>query len=71
MPENKQIKTPRNQKNKYPAPFCLRFTEDERKTLELAADDRPLGVYIRWLIFGDDITKNRTRGKNPLKTQKS
>ncbi len=48
----------------------MRFTEDERKTLELAAGDRPLGAYIRWLIFGDEIPKNRTRGKKPVKDQK-
>jgi len=66
MPE----KTSKNQRNKYPAPFCLRFTDDERKTLELAAGDRPLGAYIRWLIFGDEIPKKRTRGKKPVKDQK-
>jgi len=65
MTENKQVKTP---KNKYPPPFSMRFTEDERKTLELAAGDRPLGAYIRWLIFGNDkdmppMPRKRTRGK--------
>lgn len=55
---------------RYPSPFCMRFTDDERKTLELAAGDRPLSAYIRWLIFGDDIPKNRTRGKKPVKDQK-
>ncbi len=62
--------TENTSKNKYPAPFSMRFTEDERKTLELAAGDRPLGAYIRWLIFGDEIPKNRTRGKKPVKDQK-
>ncbi len=37
--------TENTSKNKYPAPFSIRFTEDERKTLELAAGDRPLGAY--------------------------
>jgi len=41
--------------NKYPPPFSMRFTEDERKTLELAAADRPLGAYIRWLIFKEEM----------------
>jgi len=62
--------TSKKQKYNYPAPFCLRFTEDERKTLELAAGDRPFGAYIRWLIFGDEIPENRTRGKKPVKDQK-
>ena len=38
-----------NKDKKYPAPFSMRFTEGERKTLELAAGDRPLAAYIRWL----------------------
>ena len=54
----------------YPSPFCIRFTEDERRTLELAAGDRPLSAYIRWLIFGENIPKRRTRGKKPVKDQK-
>ncbi len=51
---------------KYPAPFSVRFTDDERKTLELAAAGRPLGAYIRWLIFKEDMPempKKRTRGE--------
>jgi len=63
-------KISKNQRNNYPSPFCLRFTDDERKTLELSAGDRPLGTYIRWLIFGNEIPKNRTRGKKPVKDQK-
>lgn len=62
-----------NQKDKlttkYPAPFSMRFTEDERKTLELAAGDRPLAAYIRWLIFKEEIPVKRTRGKKPVKDQ--
>ncbi len=60
-------------KNKYPAPFSMRFTEDERKSLKLAADGRPLSAYIRWLIFKDDmpeLPKQRTRGKHPDKDRK-
>ncbi len=61
-------KTPKNQRNKYPPPFSMRFTEDERKTLELAADGRPLSAYIRWLIFASKnmptMPKARTRGES-------
>lgn len=49
---------------KYPPPFSMRFTDDERRALELAADGRPLGAYIRWLIFKEDmpeLPKRRTR----------
>ncbi len=57
-------------KKKYPAPFCMRLTDDERKALELAAGDRSLASYIRWLIFKEDIPHKRTRGKKPVKDQK-
>ncbi|MBT3022066.1 MAG: MobC family plasmid mobilization relaxosome protein [Candidatus Thiodiazotropha sp. (ex Lucina aurantia)] len=51
---------------KYPPPFSMRFTEDERKSLEMAAAGRPLGAYIRWLIFKEDMPEmpqKRTRGE--------
>lgn len=59
-----------NDEKKQPSPFCIRFTEDERRTLELAAGDRPLGAYIRWLIFKEEIPVIRTRGKAPVKDHK-
>jgi len=40
-------KIPKHQRNKYPAPFSMRFIEDERRTLELAAGDRPLSAYTK------------------------
>ena len=51
-------------KPKYPPPFSMRFTEDERRVLEMAAGGRPLAAYIRWLIFKEDmpeLPKRRTR----------
>ncbi len=57
-------------KKKYPAPFSMRFTEDERKTLEIAAAGRPLAAYIRWLIFKEEIPPARTRGNKPIKDHK-
>lgn len=53
-----------DKKSKYPPPFSMRFTDDERRVLELAADGRPLAAYIRWLIFKEDmpeLPKRRTR----------
>jgi len=44
----------------------MRFTKDERKSLELAAAGRPLAAYIRWLIFKEDMPempKKRARGE--------
>ncbi len=57
----------------YPPPFSMRFTEDERKALELAAAGRPLAAYIRWLIFKEDMPempKKRTRGEHTDPDQK-
>lgn len=59
-PFNDSAKLPK----KYPPPFSMRFTEDERRALEMAADGRPLAAYIRWLIFKEDmpeLPKRRTR----------
>jgi len=65
-------KTP-DDKNEYPAPFSMRFTDEERKSLKLAADGHPLAAYIRWLIFKEDIPelpKQRTSGKHPDRDRK-
>ena len=64
-------KTP---KVKYPPPFSMRFTDDERKALEAAAAGRPLAAYIRWLIFKEDMPampKKRTRGETADIDQKA
>lgn len=64
-------KTP---KTKYPPPFSMRFTEEERKVLETAAAGRPLAAYIRWLIFKEDMPempKKRTRGETADIDQKA
>lgn len=56
-----------NNTKKYPAPFSMRFTKEERKSLELAAAGRPLAAYIRWLIFKEDMPempKKRSRGES-------
>ena len=50
--------------------FCIRFTEQERKSLEQAAGDRALWAYIRWLIFKDQLPAIRTRNKKPVKDHK-
>ena len=62
-----------NRSDQYPAPFSMRFTKDERKSLELAAAGRPLAAYIRWLIFKEDMPempKKRTRGESASQDHK-
>ncbi len=57
-----------------PKPFSMRFTEDERRCLKIAAAGRPLAAYIRWLIFKEDmpeLPKIRTKDKSPVKDHKN
>ena len=42
-------------------PFCLRLTKAEREQLEAEAGNRPLGAYIRELLFGAQATPRRKR----------
>jgi len=60
-------------KPKYPPPFSMRFTDDERRVLEMAADGRPLAAFIRWLIFKEDmpeLPKRRTREQMAIPERK-
>ena len=41
--------------NRYPNPFSLRLTFDERATLEQDATGMALGAYVRERLFGDDV----------------
>lgn len=55
---------------KYPPPFSLRLTFEERARLEREAAGMSLGAYIREKLFGDDASPpRRTRGKFPVKDQ--
>lgn len=61
-------------KSTYPPPFSMRFTEEERKALELAAAGRPLAAYIRWLIFKEEMPEmppKRSRGEAASVDQKA
>lgn len=60
--EAAKIKAP-----KYPPPFSLRLTFEERARLERDAAGMSLGAYIRSRLFGDDVPPRRTRGKFPVK----
>ncbi len=52
---------------KYPPPFSLRLTFEERARLERDAVGMALGEYIRSRLFGEDVSPRRTRGKSPVK----
>lgn len=52
---------------KYPPPFSLRLTFEERSRLDRDAAGMSLGAYIRSRLFGNDGPPRRTRGKFPVK----
>ena len=56
---------------KYPPPFSLRLTFEERALLEKSAAGMSLGAYIRSQLFGDQATPRRTRGRFPVKDHAS
>jgi hypothetical protein len=56
---------------KYPAPFSIRLSEEERQRLERAAAGMPLAAYIREKLLGQDVVHRRPRGKNPVKDHRS
>ncbi|MEM7192531.1 MAG: hypothetical protein AAF405_06615 [Pseudomonadota bacterium] len=56
---------------KYPPPFSLRLTYEERARLEAEAGDKPLGVYIRERLLGEDTTPRKRRGNSPVKDKEA
>lgn len=56
---------------KYPPPFSLRLTLEERARLEVEAGDLPLGAYIRERLLGDDTAPRTRRGNSPVKDKEA
>lgn len=52
---------------RYPAPFSLRLTHEERARLLADAGRKPMAAYIRERLFGDDATPRKRRGNSPIK----
>ncbi len=52
---------------KRPAPFSIRFTEEERTRLEYDAEGMAIGEYIKWRIFDDSNPKRKVRNRKPIK----
>jgi hypothetical protein len=52
---------------KYPAPFSLRLTFEERAKLEEAAAGMPLSEYIRSRLFDDGQSPRRPKRRQPVK----
>jgi len=54
---------PNIQQKNCDSPFSIRFSQKQRETLKRDAKGKPLGIYIRSLIFEDDgvLRKRRNR----------
>ena len=60
-------KLAKDQRPKYPPPFSLRLTFDERAKLDMLRGNMPLGRYIREQLLGDDVAPRKKRGRYPVK----
>lgn len=58
-------------KKKYPPPFSLRLTYEERARLEQEAGGKPLGAYIRERLLGDDVSPRKKSGGRPVQDQEA
>lgn len=52
---------------KYPPPFSIRFTFEERAKLDEKRGRQPLSAYIRERVLGDDAAPRKRRGNSPIK----
>ncbi len=55
------------EKGKYPPPFSIRLTPEERALLDRAASGMSVGAYVRERLFGSETTPRKTRGRTPIK----
>ncbi len=55
------VERPHDPNKKYPAPFSIRLTKQEREELESLADGRPLGQVMKdaALFYGDKLPSSR------------
>lgn len=58
-------------KPKYPPPFSLRLTYEERARLDAERGDKPLAAYIRERLFGDDAAPRKRRGNSPVQDKEA
>lgn len=71
QPLRKTFGTAANRKPpKYPSPFSLRFSEEERAILRARAGKRSMGEYIRGVLFGSGVSARKVKRRNPSETDK-
>lgn len=52
---------------KYPPPYSIRFTFEERARLDAARGRKALSAHIRERLFGDDVSPRKKLGNSPIK----
>jgi hypothetical protein len=52
---------------KYPPPYSIRFTFEERARLDAERGRKALSAHIRESLFGDDVSPRRKPGNSPVK----
>jgi hypothetical protein len=52
---------------RYPRPFSLRLSHEERARLVAEAGRKPLGSYIRERLLGENAAPRKRRGNSPVK----
>ena len=58
-------------KPKYPPPFSLRLSEEERAILRQRAGKRSLGEYIRHVLFGSSASPRKVKRRQPSDADRS
>jgi len=53
-------------KAKYPPPFSIRFTFEERARLDADRGCKALSAHIRQKLFGDDVAPRKRPGNSPV-----
>lgn len=57
---------PESEGPKYPPPFSIRFTFEERARLDAERGRTSLAAHIRERLFGEDTTPRRKPGNSPI-----
>lgn len=58
---------PETETSKYPPPFSIRLTFEERARLDADRGRVSLAAHIRERLFGDDVTPRKKPGNSPIK----
>lgn len=65
-PDFNALASEKTAEKKYPPPFSLRLTHEERAWLDAERGNKPLSVYIRERLLGDKATPRKKSGNSPV-----